>query len=75
MLQRPEFTGGIALRGLANLEEFVRAGGTLIALDSATELPLQFLPIGARGLLRATGGRGDRRRLLLPGIVSADRSG
>ena len=52
--QRPEFTGGIALRGLANLEDFVRAGGTLIALDSATELPLQFLPIAARGLLRAT---------------------
>ncbi len=56
MLQRPEFTGGIALRGLANLEEFVRAGGTLVALDNATELPLQFMPVGVRGLLRASEG-------------------
>ncbi len=52
--QRPEFTGGIALRGLANLEDFVRSGGTLVTLDSATELPLQFLPLGARGLLKAS---------------------
>lgn len=58
-LQRPEFTGGIGLRGLANLEEFVRGGGTLIAMDNATELPLQFLPVGARGVIKATEGGED----------------
>jgi hypothetical protein len=57
VLQRPQYTGGITVRGLANLEDFVRSGGTLIALDSASELPLQFLSIGARGLLR--GGEGE----------------
>lgn len=45
--------GGINVTGLYQLDEFVRAGGTLIALDSATELPLQFMAVRARGLLRA----------------------
>lgn len=52
-LQKPEFTGGIGVTGLAALERFIRAGGTLITLDNATELPLQFFPTGAKGLLRA----------------------
>ena len=51
--QRPENTGGIGVQGLAHLEKFVREGGTLIALDNATELPLEFFPLGIRGLLKA----------------------
>jgi hypothetical protein len=59
--QRPEYTGGIGVQGLAEIERFVREGGTLIALDNATELPLEFFPVGVRGLLRprAEGGDGD----------------
>jgi len=53
--QRPEFTGGIGVEGAARLEEFVRAGGTLIALDQAAGLPLELFPIGARGLLGGSG--------------------
>ena len=53
VVQRPEYTGGIGLTGLAALDAFVRAGGTLIALDTATELPVQFFPLPVRNLLRA----------------------
>jgi hypothetical protein len=51
-IQRPEYTGGIGLDGARNLQEFVEQGGVLVALDSATELPLQLFPIGVRGVLR-----------------------
>ena len=42
-----EYTGGMTIAGLANLHEFVTAGGTLVAMDTATELPLEIfdLPI------------------------------
>jgi hypothetical protein len=54
-LQRPEYTGGIGIEGLHQIETFVREGGTLIAFDQAAELPIQFFPlpvrnVGARGL-------------------------
>ncbi|GIU75570.1 MAG: peptidase [Bryobacteraceae bacterium] len=58
--QRPEYTGGIGLEGARQLEEFVRAGGTLIAFDQATELPLTLFPIDVRGGLRSgPGGEGQ----------------
>jgi hypothetical protein len=50
--QRPEYTGGIGLRGLEQIERFARAGGTLIALDQATEVPVQFFQISIRNALR-----------------------
>lgn len=56
-VQRAEFTGGIGVEGARNLQEFVRQGGTLVALDTATELPLALFPIGVRGVLR--GGEED----------------
>jgi hypothetical protein len=51
--QRPEYTGGIELPGLAELDRFVREGGTLLAFDQATELPVQEFPLPLRLLLRA----------------------
>ncbi len=41
------YTGGVGAEGAASLERFVRAGGTLIAFDEATDLPIdQFgLPV------------------------------
>jgi len=59
-LQRPEYTGGIGLSGLVNLDAFVRDGGVMIALDGATELPVQHFPLPLRALVRggAEGGEG-----------------
>jgi hypothetical protein len=45
IVQRPEYTGGIGEDGVTRLREFVRRGGTLIALDTAAELPLHFFPL------------------------------
>jgi hypothetical protein len=69
--QRPEYTGGIGLRGLYNLEEFVRSGGTLVALDSATELPIQFFPLPVRNTLRPAGGPGPSEEGRVPSEPSA----
>jgi hypothetical protein len=53
---RPEHTGGIGIPGLAAIESFVEDGGTLIALNAASELPIQFLPIPVRNALRPPSG-------------------
>jgi ribosomal protein S18 acetylase RimI-like enzyme len=45
LVQRPEYTGGIGPQGLAELQKFVRGGGTLIALDTAADLPREFFPL------------------------------
>ncbi len=37
-----DLAGGMGLRGLANLEDFVRAGGTLVTIGSVTEMVLDF---------------------------------
>ena len=37
-----DLTGGMGLRGLANLEDFVRAGGLLVTIGSVTEMILDF---------------------------------
>jgi hypothetical protein len=51
-LQRPEYSGGIDIVGLHHLDRFVRDGGTLIALDQATDLAVDFFPIGIDNVLR-----------------------
>ena len=52
LVQRPEYSGGIELAGLKALDDFVRAGGTLIAFDAAAELPVQQFPLPIRLLIR-----------------------
>jgi hypothetical protein len=48
----PEYTGGIGIAGTAALEEFVRKGGTLVALDSAGDLPIDLFGLGVRNVLK-----------------------
>jgi hypothetical protein len=57
---RQEHTGGIGIPGLAAIESFVEDGGTLIALNAASELPIQFLPIPVRNALRPPPGAEGR---------------
>lgn len=54
-IQRPQYSGGIEIAGLARLQKFVRDGGTLIALDTATELPIQFFPLASKNVVPGSG--------------------
>ena len=44
----PEYTGGMTLAGVSNLHAFMEAGGTLVAMDSAAELPLKTFDLPVR---------------------------
>jgi hypothetical protein len=74
--QRPEFTGGIGLAGAAELQQFVRAGGTLIAFDNASDLPVQLFPLPLRQLIQSSGEAESTSGYYSPGSIiriSVDR--
>jgi hypothetical protein len=66
--QRPEFTGGIGLAGAAELQQFVRAGGTLVAFDNASDLPVQLFPLPLRQIVEA-GDSGAGSGYYIPGSI------
>ncbi len=47
----PDFVGGLGTRGVAALERFVEAGGTLVALGGATELAVTDFGLPVRNVL------------------------
>src|SRR5262245_48606381 len=47
------YTGGMTTRGVANLREFVSAGGTLVAMDRASELPIAAFGLPIRDVAAA----------------------
>lgn len=49
---RPESRGGIGNEGVAALREFVRKGGTLITLGSASLLPVEEFPLPLKNALK-----------------------
>jgi len=51
------YTGGLGPRGVASLYDFVALGGTLIALDSASELPLTAFGLSIGNVLTGVGDR------------------
>lgn len=69
ILQRPEYTGGIGLEGLLAIEEFVRGGGTLLAFDAATELPVQYFPLPLSSRIRAQTGESGGGGYYCPGSI------
>lgn len=54
IVQRPEYSGGIGLEGAQQLKEFALSGGTLIAMDTASNLPIQLFGIPVRNALAGT---------------------
>ncbi len=57
--QRPEYTGGIELKGLLELADFVRQGGWLITFDQAGDVPISDFPLPVRLLVKSGGGDED----------------
>jgi hypothetical protein len=47
----PDYVGGIGAIGVAQLVQFVAEGGTLVAQDSATELPLTAMHLPVRNVV------------------------
>ena len=47
-----EYRGGLASQGITRLKEFAEAGGTLLFLGSATELPISRWELGVRDVTR-----------------------
>lgn len=67
--QRPEFTGGLEVGGVANLQKFVREGGTLLAFDQSSELPASLFPLPVRLNLRTGEGGGGEGGYYCPGSL------
>ena len=47
----PQYAGGMGAEGVENLQNFVQGGGTLVCLDSATELPIEYFDIPVESAL------------------------
>jgi hypothetical protein len=55
-----EYTGGLGKEGVQALKAFVEQGGTLVALDSASEMPIAEFPLPVTNVLAAFN-RDERR--------------
>ena len=47
----PEYAGGIGFEGTSALRAFVESGGTLVAIDAASSLPIRYFQIPVRDAL------------------------
>jgi hypothetical protein len=60
-----EYTGGLGEAGVAALEEFVRAGGTLIAFNEASMLPIEHFSLPVVNALEGL----ERSEFYVPGSI------
>jgi hypothetical protein len=49
----PEYVGGISSSGVRNLKKFVEAGGTLVTLGAACNLPIEQFKLGVKNILES----------------------
>ncbi len=61
----PEYKGGIGEKGLSNLKEFIKSGGTAVFLDSSYELARKDLDLPFENILEKTG----RDEFYCPGSI------
>lgn len=61
----PEYTGGIGEAGENALAEFVRSGGRLIAIEEATDFPIQVFGLGAANAVAGL----EPRDFYVPGTI------
>ena len=61
------YTGGMTARGVSNLYEFTAAGGTLVAMDRAAELPLTTFGLPLRNVTAGVSETDGVRTLRRPG--------
>ena len=47
----PEYVGGIGLKGVVSLQDFVQQGGTLVCIDNSCNLPIKHFNIPVRNIL------------------------
>ena len=61
----PEYAGGIGEIGVENIKQFVENGGSLIALNQASELPIQKFYLSIENSVEAL----DRKSFFIPGSI------
>ncbi|MEV1334000.1 M14 metallopeptidase family protein [Micromonospora costi] len=61
----PEYTGGMTDAGVANLKAFVEAGGTVVTLNRAAQLPIQAFDVPVRDVTAGV----EETKLNIPGSV------
>ena len=63
------YAGGIGEAGVRNVTEFVRAGGTLVALDASSDFAISALNLPVTNILRDEGAGAAGSRFSAPGSI------
>jgi len=61
----PEYTGGMTAKGVFNLFQFTSEGGTLVAMDGASELPVETFGIHVRNVTASQ----SESKFFIPGTI------
>ncbi len=61
----PEYTGGMTPKGLFNLYEFASEGGILVAMDGASELPVEVFGLHVRNVTASQ----PESKFFIPGTI------